>query len=371
MHDHDATLTEYERIYSAAARMLFLADEKWRGERSPWPARRVSAWRKLAGILGADATVGAEPGQPSDPTRHVLTQRTPDDRPVPLASAATAWQTRLDQGKGVQNPAYMLLEHPELHPVHYEAHACVIVSSGWAGSLSEIVAELGRRVAPGRPAYTVGPSAEGLSVTLHEIADHLRGAFTGAGPTPHPAGAARVSGTPAALVTDITREHCERLRAAALAAAAEIPVLEEFTGSKDVSMNRDVVDAAEILRQIARGSGGDPWRERGQSTDPSSQRLGTWRRTTFAEFDHELRERLFTGAPPPRVPEVRELAAPAPPRGGLRFGALSESAAFVVAEMVDEVAARLWPGRSVGTIGIDAYPLAETAHRVRGQLRSI
>jgi hypothetical protein len=351
----EEVVAEYERVYSAAARMMWL-EYPWLRKRG-WSEERTAAWQTLEEVLASDARVPAGPGEPSDPTRHLLTRRGPDDRPVPLAEAAQDWWTRIKEGRQVKHPGSVLLEYPDLYgDVAFEPGSCVIVTNHWVMAAAVTLVDLERRLAPGRPAYAIGEEAAGLSVTLHEIADHLRGAFTGQGPSPHPGGLPWIAATPEPFTTRMDTARLERLRGAARIAADHIPPREQVIATDDFTVGMDTVAAAEILLRILAGEEETPWPER-DPVNPARDLMSGSLNASFASKNAEFRRDLFEESPLPRVPSVREIAEP-PRRGEPYWKAISGDTTFVVAEILDEAAARLVPGRSTAMIGYDAQPFS-------------
>jgi hypothetical protein len=362
----EEVVAEYERVYSAAARMMWL-EYPWLRKRG-WSEERTAAWQTLEEVLASDARVPAGPGEPSDPTRHLLTRRGPDDRPVPLAEAAQDWWTRIKEGRQVKHPGSVLLEYPDLYgDAAFEPGSCVIVTSRWKTAAAEVTADLERRLAPGRPAYAIGEEAAELSATLHEIADHLRGAFTGQGPSPHPGGLPWIAATPEPFTTRLDAARLERLRGAAQSAADHIPPRrEQVIATRDRSVKKDTAQAAETLRRVLGGDEDSPWRERG-STDARYDLMSGSPDPSFASKNAEFRRELFEESPLPRVPSVREIAEP-PRSGEPHWKAISGDTTFVVAEILDEAAARLVPGRSTAMIGYDAQPFSSLVAEITTHL---
>lgn len=358
-------LAEYERVYSAAARMMWL-EYPWLRKRG-WSEERTAAWKALEEVLASDAQVSAGPGEPSDPTRHLLTRRGPDDRPVPVAEAARDWWTRIKEGRQVKHFGYVLLDHPDLYgDAAFEPGSCVIVTDHWVLAVTKALTDLERRLAPGRPACVIDEWAAGLSVTLHEIADHLRGAFTGQGPTPHPGGAPWIAATPEPFTTRVDAARLERLRWAAQTAADHIPPREQVIATRDRSVQRDTAQAAEILRRVLAGEEDTPWRER-DPVDAAHDLMTGSQDPSFANKDAEIRRKVLEDSPLPRVPRERELAEPHR-NGEPVWKAVSADTTFVMAEILDEAAARLVPGRATAMIGYDAQPFSALAGEITTHL---
>ncbi|WP_017604276.1 hypothetical protein [Nocardiopsis alkaliphila] len=358
-------VVEYERVYSVAARMMWL-EYPWLRKQG-WSEERREAWQALEEVLVSDAQVPVETGEPSDPTRHLLTRRAPDDRPVPLAEAARDWSTRIKEGRQVKHPGTLLLDHPDLYgDVAFEPGSCVIVSSHWVLAAAEVTADLKRRLAPGRPGYVIGAEAAGLSMTLHEIADHLRNAFTGQGPTPHPGGVPWIASTPEPFTTGVDATRLERLRSVAWTAADHIPPRERVIATRDRSVRKDTAQVAEVLRRVLAGEEPPPWWESG-SMDIRYDLMSGSHDASFATKNEQFRRELFEESPLPRVPREREVAEP-PKSGEPRWRAISKDTTFVVAEMLDEAAARLAPGRATAMIGYDTQTFSSLAAEVTAHL---
>ncbi|MFL1380599.1 MULTISPECIES: hypothetical protein [unclassified Nocardiopsis] len=360
--------TEYETLYSAAARMAALGRGAWQPG-TVWPPRRADAWHRLAEALTEGAEPAAEPGGPADPTRHLLTARTSDDRPVTLAEAARDWRCRVGESPRIVHPSYRLQDDPEAHGAPFAPGSCVIVTSSWITELRSLVVDLEYRLFPGRPPCVIGVEAADLSPALREMADRLRGAFTGQGGTPVPP-RAPIPGPvaePAARRAD--GDGLRRLQDAALRAVEDIPSPRDFAGSEDLTLDDDLVDAAEILRRTLDGSETRPWRERADFIDPSTGLVSGRRDGSFGTVARTLGRDLLGSSPAPRVPDVPEQARP--PENGLREKAVAWQTAFVLVEILDEMAERLVPGRSTGLVGFEAHPFTETARSLSRTLLAL
>ncbi|MEU3018460.1 MULTISPECIES: hypothetical protein [unclassified Nocardiopsis] len=356
---------EYERLYSAAAWMLAL-EHPWSRKRG-WSQERMTAWCDLARVLASDARDTSGPGDPSDPTRHLLTRRGPGDQPVPLAGAARDWWARLEGAGQFRHPGYVLLDHPEIYgDVAFEPGSCVIVTDRWVSAVARVTADLERRLAPGLPACEIAPEAGTLSVTLHEIADHLRGAITGRGPTPRPGRASWVASTPEPFATRADTSRRELLREVARRAADQIPSRERLIAAKDRSVGRKTALAAQTLRRVLAGEEDQPWRDRG-TMDPGHALMAGSRDPSFRSMDEKFRRELFGESPLPRVPVEREYAEPYRP-GEPLWKALVPGTVDVVAEILDEAAARLEPGRSTAMVGYDAQVFSHLCGRITDRL---
>ncbi|MBX9390161.1 hypothetical protein ACFPZ0_18785 [Streptomonospora nanhaiensis] len=355
---------EYERIYSAAARMLWAQPTmRWHG--ADWPAERRAAWRDLEAELRALPPAPEEPGAPSDPARHLLVRRTADDRPLPLAAAAREWRERLRAGGHVRHPQDLLLDVPELRdtPV-FPPGVGLLCASGWVTGPASLLAELDHRLAPGTPACVVGPEARELSSALHAAADRLRAPFGAPAVTPHPADAPWIGGAPAAAEPPAPH-RLDRLRRAARRAAEEVPTRERWRAEREVAVDPDVVDAAEALVRVLDG---DPAAARDPRPDPVRSLLCRGEPAPFGEEARAWRA-LLEAEPAPRAPEPGEVFQP--PTAERRWKAMSRAVAEVAAEMLDELAARLAPGRAADAVRFDAYPFALTVREFTVLLRRL
>jgi hypothetical protein len=146
----------YERLYSAAARMLTAQGPA--ASRAGWPEERRRRWSRVEMLLTAlPATTW--PGT-ADPAWQLASRLDDAGQPVSVADAVRHWRRRLRDGSGtVAVPA--------------RRHAVAL------GLLDELAA----RLAPGRPAVTVG--AGDLSTVAGDLAAAYRSAAGGAtGPRP-------------------------------------------------------------------------------------------------------------------------------------------------------------------------------------------
>ncbi|MFL1377286.1 hypothetical protein [Nocardiopsis protaetiae] len=350
------TDTQDADLYTAAAQLLASDLDLWRpGGRNTWPEERKRAWEELSRILSDAVAVDSAPGAPSDPAHHLVTRRTPDDRPITLAQAGRDWKDRLDAAPRVEHPAHYLAENPMMGPLHIEAGSCVLLTRTWGTYILTLVTELRSRSMPGRPACTISAEAAGFSGTVRDVADHLRDAVTGAAGTPRPAlpaaGPVRVSSG------DLDPQVLQRLRPAARRAAETTPGVGARPSGATGPLSRRTAEASDILRGVLEGAEGSPWREVGQGRDPSRQSVTASPNPDLPDRDARIRSALFQGAPLPYVPREREEARSAS-AGGPVWTAMSLDQALIIAEVLDELSARLSPGRTTGPIRFDALPLA-------------
>ncbi|MEV4437877.1 hypothetical protein AB0K09_02490 [Streptomyces sp. NPDC049577] len=364
MSEHTTLPDDYERLYSAAARMLWAQRHpSWREEGSEWPEDRRLAWQALERVLlASDASLGEpRPGELSDPSRHLISRRAPgdSDRPLSFAEAVEDWRRRL-----AADPGY-LVEREEPYPDYYmKPGACVVVPHSRHLALIAIFHELFHRVAPGRPGIVLGQDAADLSAVSHEAADALRAALGSAVPTPHPATAPWVEPTPhrVADVPDLVQKF-EELRRAAWPAAETVPSPEEVIETADFSIELSAARAASDVLQMLAGRPAPAWREEYEEIDPSRHRVvglvsgeAGPRPTSFGEEANSWRS-LFAEGSAPWSPQ--DYQRQFHPDRGEDDVVLSATRALVFAELLDEYAARHVPGRRSGLIHYGAYEFGQ------------
>ncbi|MUL42913.1 hypothetical protein FZ103_17350 [Streptomonospora sp. PA3] len=348
----ETDLTEsHRRLYSASARMLLAqVDPVWRGDF--WPPERARSWRELETRLAAVPTGAGKPPDPVDPACRLASRRTPADGPIGFAAAVRAWEARLDTDPG---PGRTYDGAP--------SGRGVVLDAAWQSAVLELLAELGRRVAPGRPGYTVAQDAAGLAQAVLETAEALRAPLTAVGIGANAAGSPRPpDGEPEPAPGDeVTEADHSGLREAARAALRTVPSRADAERG-DFSIRVAVCDAAADLARIDRGEDAPAWREAFAGVDPARHLVrayhwgpGEQRPLPFAERADELRV-LQADYPPPRLLDPQD---PPPDVLGESGGraALSPETALVAAELLEELAARLAPGTRVGTMHFAAYPL--------------
>ncbi|MGW7002830.1 hypothetical protein ACWGCW_08375 [Streptomyces sp. NPDC054933] len=362
--DTQGNLAErYEQVYSAAARMLWVQENpNWR--REVWPEQRRAAWAELEAVLrDADEHLPMV-GPLSDPTRHLLSRRSagPDsqDRPISFDEAVSDWKARLEADPG------FLEARQEPFPDYYmEPGACVVVHPHRHLVMVGIFLDLFHRLAPGRPSCTIGAEAAELSQLVHEAADALRAPLTGQTATPHPGEARWISPTSQRVsAVPGLAERYERLCQAAWRAAETVPSKEELKAARDYSVKRDVADTAVLLKQLLTGQAVQVWREQREQVDPAHHLLpglvsddkGRERPLSFLEECTDWREAIAeTPAPSTPTEYQRQFY---PDRGETDI-ALSATRALVFAEILDEFAARVYPGRVSGMIEFSAYEFVQ------------
>ncbi|GHG56716.1 hypothetical protein [Streptomyces griseocarneus] len=364
MSEQTALADAYERLYSASARMLWAQEyPAWRQEDSQWPAARREAWQALEQVLlEADASLGAPgQGEVSDPSRHLISRRAPGavDRPLPFHEAVQDWRQRLAADPG------FLVERMTPSPDFYmEPGACVVVPRARHFLMTGIFHELFFRVAPGRPGISLGPEAAELSAVAHEAADALRAPLGLTVPTPIPGAAPWITPVPHRF-TDLPglETRLEALRRAAWPAAETVPTVEEKKASADFSLRISVCKAAADVRELLAGRPAPAWREQYEQIDPARHGVvgldadaSGPRPTSFAEEAAAWR-RAFAKGPSPWTPE--EYQRQFYPDRGEKDVALSATRALVFAELLDEFAARHYPGRQSGLIHYSAYEFGQ------------
>lgn len=353
----------YERVYSTAARMLWAQEyAAWRTESSDWPTERRAAWQALEEVLiDTDAALGAPlPGEPSDPARHLISRRAPGpvDRPLTFDEAVRDWKQRL-----ADDPGY-LVERMEPYPDYYmEPGSCVVVPSSRHFAMIGIFHELFYRMAPGRPAVTLGADSADLSAVAHEAADALR-APLGLAATPHPGTAPWIAPV-SRRVVDVPglEDRFETLCRAAWRAAEAVPSVEELRAAMDLSVRVSAARAATDLLHLLSGHPVPAWREEYEQIDPARHGVvglvsgdSGPRPTTFQEEAADWRG-LFAKGPVPWTPA--EYQRQFHPDRGETDVVLSATRALVFAELLDEYAARLHPGQRSGLMHYSAYAFGQ------------
>ena len=153
----------YLRVFQASARLFWRSSHPWQEALAGRSEECRDAWTHLAQVLAEASAVPTGPDAPSDPTRHLITRRGSDDRPVTLSDAAHDWLTRVQEQPGAPHPRDIIAEHPEMHGQKTLTTNFVLVTNDWCAMAVKMVGELQHRPAPGRPACTVGSDARGLS----------------------------------------------------------------------------------------------------------------------------------------------------------------------------------------------------------------
>lgn len=322
----------YERLYSAAARMLTAqGSPTWRDDR--WPEQRRQAWRALEAVLAAGgASAGA--GDLLDPARELVAL----GQPFPAMVQSMREYLREDPD-GVDQP--------------------VVLAGVLHSAITELLDELAARVTPGRPPVALGIDAAVLADVVHELADSLRVALglPKASAPPSQRGRAVREPQPVGAGPAVF----EQLAAVAKAAAEAVPAPEQL--AQDFSVRHDVATAAADVRALVAGQDAQGWRERQADIRPESHLVaayrwegGQGRPLGFGDRAAEVRKVLDAAGPPWAPSLERPLPELAEDRTWILY---SRRQALVTADLLDELAVRLTPGRWTGTIHFSAYPLQE------------
>ncbi|MFF5229342.1 hypothetical protein [Dactylosporangium sp. NPDC000521] len=333
----------YERVYSAAARML--TEHAPAAGRAHWPQERRRRWSELEMLLTALPRTTL-PGT-ADPAWQLASAVDEDGRPVGIADAVRAWEQRITAAPP-------------------PAPGTVVAMPGlWHTLAGGLLRELTGRLAPGRPAVTVGAAGGELSAVAAQFAAALRTAVTGAPHPPRPRPSLR---GPRPLATGLPMPAAaDRLEAAARLAAAATPSPRELAGGTDFSVRFDAADAAaQLLGGLYRSAGPD-WRERAEGLRPAEHLVSSVR------FDGDVPRPVGLAEHAAGVRDhVRDLRGPwrpgpddpvprwSPQRAWV---VLPDVVATVTADLLDELAVRLRPGRQVGTVRFDTEPLGQFVQR--------
>ncbi|GHF47825.1 hypothetical protein GCM10010218_31560 [Streptomyces mashuensis] len=368
MSEKSELMDAYDRLYSAAARMMWAQmGPHWRDEdeESEWPAAWRKAWQHLEQVLlDAEAALGApQPGEASDPARHLISRRAPGgvDRPLTFDEAVRDWKQRLDA-----DPGYLVERGKPYWDYYMEPGSCVVIPSAPYFGMIGIFPELFHRLAPGRPEVTIGPGAADLGAVAHEAADALRAPLGVTTPTPYPGGSPWISPVSRRVseLPDLP-ERFETLRRAAWHAAEPMPSPESLMGSLDFTVHLKTAVAAADIRQMLAGQPAPAWREEYEQIDPARHGVvglvsGPGDEAVPVPFEEEAadwRELNAKGATPWTPKEYQRQYYP--DRGEAENVVISATRALVFAEILDEFAARLTPGRHSGLIHYSAYELGQ------------
>jgi hypothetical protein len=356
------TLVRFERVYSAASRMLYAQEAPaWR-EHPQWPDERKAAFQELERVLLETGRTVPRAGEPSDPARHLISRRAAgaEDRPLTFGEAAAEWRQRLKD-----DPGFLVERREPFHERYMEPGECVLIPSGRHLALTGIFWEMFTRLAPGRPATAMGQDGAELSRLAHEAADALRAPLGVPTPTPAPGQAPWIStGTGwAAGLPDPARE-LDQLSHAAWRASETLPRPEEIRATRDFSVKFSVkvaaAQAAVALREVLTRDDVPAWRERAEGIDPVTHGTvglgadGTPRSLAAQAADWQ---ELFAEERQPWTPTTYEL--PPEPELGATDTVLSAAVAHVFAEILDEFSARLRPGHHSGMLHFDVFRLGQ------------
>lgn len=358
MTNLQAEAAAYEQLYSAAARMLWAQGyPAWRpgyeDDEVGWPKERCVPWLELEAIMLSGDIGTPQSGEPSDPARHLISRRVPGnkDRPLSFQEGLEDWITRLNA-----DPGY--LDDYRLQP-----GACVVMPSArhWVHVFA--LRELAYRMAPGRPPVTIVADAAWLSALAHEAANSLRAPLGAAAPTPYPPGTAPWIIPAPRRVSAVPELHAqlEQLRRAAWRAAEVIPSPEELKASTDFTLVMATSIAASDVRALLGNRSAPVWRDDPKGIDPSRHLVwggsvadGHDQPKPFTE-EAAYWTRTFAEKPAPWTPT--EYQRPPDRDRGETDVVLSATRAVILAEMLDELAARLRPGLHTGVIDYSAYDL--------------
>ncbi|MFC7548804.1 hypothetical protein [Plantactinospora sp. GCM10030261] len=352
-----AAARRYERIYSAAARMLAAQAHSTRGS---WPNVRRQRWRELETLLAEVPAVTSEPGV-ADPSWQLAGRLDEAGRAVDMAQAASAWKHQL----GIAPTATQVASPVDQEP----ASMAVVLRSSLYLVVSHLLEELAQRLAPGRPVAAVGHGGADLGEVSRELARQIWSAATGQRVTAQPA-RSPVLAAPRPLSTGLPLPGAvERLATAARLAAEATPA--PGRDGRDDSVRPAAATAAADLLAGLRRPDGPSWRERYDGIRPDVHMVSSYRWEGAAGRPVELAEQaaeiraMTHDLPAPRGIDSEDEIPDSTAEQGWML--LPNAAALITAELLDELAVRLRPGQWIGTIRFTAIALPDL---VRGRLRS-
>ncbi|MEU6986882.1 hypothetical protein ABZ946_26170 [Streptomyces sp. NPDC046324] len=355
----------YEMIYSAASRMMSQEERPvWRLD-SPggrWSEERRAAWRELEAALSVSEGPAPQEGEPSDPARHLISRRAagPVDRPITFAEAVAEWEARMAADPGPWEARMEPYADDYLVPGR-----AVVMPDGHMMTLTGPFGDLVHRLTPGRPAVKIAGDTAELSRLVHVAADELRAAMGANAPTPHPVGTvdvARVSHRPSDV--DDLQARYDALFRAAQRASDNMPTLEYIRETGDASVSPFTTKAAQDVQNLLAGRSRVFWREQHELIDPSVHATAgvSWTEGQPAPRPAGDKAKFFARSAelgrkprPPHPGEVRTFRE----KGDPDDVTISAVRAGILAEILDEYAARIHPGAESGIIHFSAYDLTD------------
>ncbi|MFE7843138.1 hypothetical protein ACFU53_45900 [Streptomyces sp. NPDC057474] len=241
----------------------------------------------------------------------------------------------------------------------------VVIPEGHMMVLTGPFRDLAYRLAPGRPAVTIAGNTAQLSRLLHDAADELRAAVGATVPTPHPVDTvdvARVSHRPSDV--DDLQARYETLSRAAWRASENLPSLKDMRESGDFSVNPETSIAADDLQNLLAGRSGLFWRETHDLIDSRVHKVSgvDWPEgqpvpQLIADEADAFKRSVELGRKP-RAPHANEHRI-FREKGNPDHVAISAVRAGILAEILDEYAARIRPGSQSGIMHFSAYDLTD------------
>ncbi|MET7761893.1 hypothetical protein ABZS71_07605 [Streptomyces sp. NPDC005393] len=351
-------LDRFERVYSAASRMLWAQGAPaWRVH-PQWPQERKAALTELEDVLLSVGRSVPRPGEPSDPARHLISRRAAagdEDKPLTFGQAAEEWDQRWKA-----DPGHLVERWEPFHEFYMEPGSCVLVTSGWRLLMSGLMREMNTRLSPGRWAMTMGQDGAELSQVAHRAADALRAPLGIQTPTSQPGRAPWIATTArwTAELPDLEGQ-LEHLGHVAWRASESIPLPEEIKAKRDFSVDMSTAKAAIVLREVLIGSDTPAWREQGEGIDPTAHSTlgpGTQGPRPLAQVAASWQD-IFAKDREPWTPITYQL----PPESELgdTHTVLSSAVALILAEILDEFSARLHPDQHSELLHFDAFELGQ------------
>ncbi|MFG2775103.1 hypothetical protein [Streptomyces sp. NPDC048350] len=204
-----------------------------------------------------------------------------------------------------------------------------------------------------------------LSRLVHVAADELRAAMGATAPTPHPVGTVNVAGlSHRPSDVDDLRARYDSLFLAARRASENMPTLEYMRETGDASVKPTTTKAAQDVQDLLAGRSRVFWREQHELIDPSVHTTSgvDWpdgRPVPGAIgadgkfFAHSAELGRKPRAPHPG--EVRIFRE----KGDPDVVVISAVRAGILAEILDEYAARIYPGAESGIMHFSSFDLTD------------
>ncbi|MFI1967449.1 hypothetical protein ACH429_25595 [Streptomyces pathocidini] len=338
--------TQFENLYSAAARMLWLQDyPSWRVDNS-WPTELRLSWQNLENILASIGSADSTESTEIDPSRYFISLRAQiGGQPISHRGIVRLWQSRIYNGSG-----FLVGRDTPIPNNYITPGEAVLIPEGWHLAAMAALNELQSRLAPGRPGATIDQSSEDLSNLLHNSANLIRTA----------AGAPSMEGHEMSdtisqqmfSLQDIPdwEARYDELRKVAGKAISAIP---------SDYLQPDVLSAAADVSKVLGGRQESVWTERADGLNPAVHMVSTTHFTganrvpiSFSKAYEEWGTYLTQGKSPTGFSEYEPTLEWDPENPAV---IVSKDRALMIAEAMGETSARLRPGITTSMIHFDGF----------------